>query len=133
MVGFTSSHGDALELFEFHEEILDEVAALVDFRVDDQGHKALWPLRDADQRAACVHLRDDPIAVESLVGQQRVEADALDQWGHAHRVEAVSRQQDETDEVAERIRQRQDLGRPAALRLAYRLTLSPPFEPCPWR
>src|SRR5216684_1266933 len=50
-----------------------------------------------------------------------------------HGIEALSRQQDESDEVAERIGEGQDLGRHAALGLADGLALSPPFAPCPWR
>lgn len=70
---------------------------------------------------------------QGLVSEHRIKADAPDQRGHADRVEAVPGQQHEADEVARRIDQRKDLGRPAALRLAYRLTLRPPFEACPWR
>lgn len=109
------------------------MAALVEFGIDDQRRAALWTLRDADQRAACVHLGDDPVAVEGLVGQHRIEGEPLDQRRDPNRVKAVPRYQDEPHELAKRIGQRQDLGRPAAPRLAYRLTLSPPFEPCPWR
>lgn len=132
-VGLVGSHCDALELFEFAEEVLDQVTTFVEVRVDDQRFAASWVLRNTDQRPAFVHLRDDPVAVEGLVGQHRIEADAVDQGGHAGRVETVPRQQDEAHEVAQSIRQRQNFGGPAALRLAYRLTLSPPFEPCPWR
>lgn len=122
-----------LNSFEFTEEVLDQVAAFVDVRVDEQWLAAPRVLRNADQRFACIHVGDDPIAVESLVSQHRIEADPADQRCHADRVKAVSRQQNETDEVAQSIRQRQNLGGPSALRLAYRLTLSLPFEPCPWR
>ena len=128
-VGLVRSHGDALELFEFAEEVLDQVATFVDVGINDQGFAAPWVLRNADQRPACVHLFDDPIAVEGLVGEHRIKADAVDQRGYADGVEAVSRQQDEAHEVAQSLRQCKDLGRPAALRLADRLTLSPPFEP----
>jgi len=34
LVGFVAAHGDALELFEFAEEVLDEVSPLVDFQID---------------------------------------------------------------------------------------------------
>jgi len=84
-------------------------------------------LRDADQRTACIHVGNDPIAVEGLVFEQRIEAEAVDQGGDADRVKAVPRQQDEMGKVAECVRQGKDLGRPTALRLAYRLPLGPPF------
>ena len=76
---------------------------------------------------------DDPVGVESLVGDQAAKLDALDQRRDADRVEALSRQQDESDEIAERIGERQDFGGHAAFGLAYGLALSPPFAPCPWR
>ena len=132
-IGLVGAHCDALELLEFHEEVFDQMAAFVDLQVDNEGRYALRALRDADHCPARVHVRDDPIAVESLVGQHRVKADPCDERGHADRVEAMSRQQFEADEVAQRVGQRQDPGRPATLRFAYRLTLCPPFEPCPWR
>jgi hypothetical protein len=46
---------------------------------------------------------------------------------------ALPRQQDKADQIAERVRERQNLGRQATLGLAYSLALSPPFAPCPWR
>src|ERR1043165_9688828 len=42
-------------------------------------------------------------------------------------------QEDEADEIAERVGQRQNLGRHAAFGATYRLALRPPFAPCPWR
>jgi hypothetical protein len=90
-------------------------------------------LGDDDLRAALVQFGDDPVAVEGLVGEQRVKFDALDQRRDANRVEALPRQQNEANQIAERIRQRENFGGPAALGLAYGLALSPPFAPCPWR
>ena len=146
-VGFVGAQGDALELFEFAEDEedqktirgivfltqVDQVTTFVKLQVDGQGVRTSRVLGNADHSTTFVHLRDDPVAVEGLVGQHRAEADPVDQGGHADGVKAVSRQQDKAHEVAKRIGQRQYLGGPAALRLAYRLTLSPPFEPCPWR
>ena len=91
------------------------MAAFIDVRVDLQRVAAPWVLRNADQRTAGIHVGDDPIAVESLVGQDRIEADPVDQGGHADRIEAMARQQNETNKVAQSIRQGQDLGGPAAL------------------
>ena len=88
-------------------------------------------LGDDDFRAALVQFGDDPVAVEGLVGEQRAKFDALDQRRDADRIEALPRQQNEANQIAERIRQRQDFGGPAALGLAYGLALSSPFAPCP--
>jgi len=101
--------------------------------VDVQRLFAPWPLRDADHGAALIHRFDDPVAIECLVCQQRAELNPVDQRCHADGVVAIARQQVEAHEIAEGIRQRQDLGRPATLRLAYGLALRPPFAPWPWR
>lgn len=73
----------------------------------------------------------DPVAVESFVREQVLKVDASDERRHADGVVAVAGQEDKPDKVAERIRQREDFGRPAAFRLADGLILSPPFAPCP--
>ena len=43
LVGFVGAHGDALELLEFAEEVLDQVTPFVDLGVERQGR-----LRAAD-------------------------------------------------------------------------------------
>ena len=44
LVGFVGAHGDAFELLEFAEEILDQVAPLVEFGVERQRRCASWML-----------------------------------------------------------------------------------------
>src|ERR1700730_9842829 len=83
-------------------------------------------LRYDDLGATRVEIGDDRVAIESLVGQQRVEFDTCNQWGDADGIEAVPRQEEKADEVAERIRQRQGLRGHATLGAAYGLALSPP-------
>src|SRR3981189_2618768 len=83
--------------------------------------------------AARVEIDDNGVAVERLVGDQRVEGQSVDEWRHAHRVEALSRQKHEPHEIAERIGEGQDFGGHAAFRTADGLALGPPFAPCPWR
>src|SRR5712691_283943 len=90
-------------------------------------------LRDHDLGAPLVKVGDDVVAVEGLVGDQRAELDPLDQRRHADGIEAPSRQQDESDEVAQGVGEGQDFGRHAPLGAADGLTLRPPFAPCPWR
>lgn len=90
-------------------------------------------LGDDDPRTALVEVFDDPVRIEGFVGDQRAEFNVLDQRGNANRVVTLSGQEDEADQIAEGIGQREDLGRPAAFRLAYGLALSPPFAPWPWR
>src|SRR6266571_9074215 len=105
----------------------------VAFQVDRNRVQPVRPLRDDDSGAASVHLGDDPVGIEGLVGNQGAELDPLDQRRDPHRVVALSRQQNESDEVAQGIGEGQDFGRHAALGFANGLALSPPFAPCPWR
>jgi hypothetical protein len=57
---------------------------------------------------------------KGLVSDQGAELDALDQRRDSHRVVALSRQQHESDEVAQGIGEGQDFGRHAALGFAAR-------------
>lgn len=109
------------------------MSPLVDFQIDGARLASSRVLRDDDFRPAFVEVSDDPVGVEGLVGDQPAELDALDQRRDADRVEALPRQQNEADQVPQRVCQDQDLGRQAAPRLAYGLARSPPFAPCPWR
>ena len=130
-VGFVAAHGYAFELLEFAEEILDEMAPAIDFGVDGKRIRALWTLGDDDCGAALVELSDNPVGIERFVGDQRIELDALDQRGDTDRVMSLAGQQHEAHQIAQRVGQRQNLGRQAASGFADRLTLSPPLEPWP--
>ena len=132
-IGFVVARGDASELFDFLEEVLDQVAPFVHFLVVGDGSGPAAVGRDHRQGAAFVQLRPEPIAVEGLVADQRLERDAVQQRLDADAVVALARQQDEAREVAERVDQRHDLGGQAAARLADSLISSPPFAPPPCR
>src|SRR5688500_10715435 len=90
-------------------------------------------LGDDDPRTALVEVFDDPVRIEGFVGDQRAEFNVLDQRGNANRVVTLSGQEDEADQIAEGIGQREGLGGPAAFRLASGLALIPPFASWPWR
>lgn len=132
-VGLITAHGYSLEFFEFAEKVFDQVPPLVDIEVDVERSNTLGPLRDDDLCSAFVQLRDDPVGVKRLIGDQSVELDALDQRGNPDRVVSLAWQKNEPDEIAQRIGERQNFGRQAAARLADSLALGPPFAPCPWR
>lgn len=85
----------------------------------------------ADQRSLFVHVCDDPIAVERLVGEQCMESAPLGLRRNAEGIETMSWHQHEAHEVAQGIGQRQYLGRLAALGLAYLPTLSSFLSPDP--
>src|SRR6266496_2716490 len=73
------------------------------------------------------------LASKALSAIKAPNSTPLDQRRDPHRVVALSRQQNESDEVAQGIGEGQDFGRHAALGFANGLALSPPFPPCPWR
>ena len=133
LVGFVGSHGNALELLEPTEEVLNEMPPFVEFAIERQWSCASWVLRDDDLGPARIEIGDDGIAVEGLVGDETTEIDPFDQRLDADRVEAMAGQEFEAHKVAERVGQREDLGGQATLGAADGLPLSPPFAPCPWR
>ena len=77
LIGFVCAHGDAFEFLELAEEVFDQVAPLVDFRVDRQRRSAPWMLRDDDLGAALVEVGDDGIAVEGFVGDEAVKGETV--------------------------------------------------------
>lgn len=132
LVGLVGAHCDALEFLELAEEVLDEMPPFVHLLVDGERLCSTRMLGDDGLGAARVEFGDDGVAVERLVGDQRVEGQSLDERLHTHR-EALSGQQHEAHEIAKRISERQDFRGHAALRTADRLALRLPFAPCPWR
>jgi hypothetical protein len=132
-VCLVTSHCYAFEFLQLAEEILDQVAPFVDVLVDVERLGAPLMLRDDDLRPAFVQVFDDPVGIESLVGDQAAEFDILDQGRDADGVEAVAGQKDKPHQIAERVGQREDFGGPATLRLPDGLILGPPFAPCAWR
>src|SRR5512134_1937616 len=111
-VGFVVAGGDAAELFDFLEEVLDQVAPIVHLAV----------IRNCSGSTGIG--RDDG---------QRAKGDATKQRRHADTVVPLAWQQNEAHEITERIDQRHDLGRQTAARLADGLIFSPPFAPVPCR
>ena len=129
LIGFVCPHRDAFEFLELAEEILDQVPPLVEFGVQPHRQRPPWVLRDHDLCAALVKVGNDGIAVEGLVGDQSAEGDSVDQRSDTDRIETVAGQQDEANQIAERVGQREYFGRHAALGAADRLVLRPPFAP----
>src|SRR3954467_9462083 len=86
-----------------------------------------------DLGAALVQVRDDIVAVECRVADQRPKGEPVDERRHADRVEPLPRQKHKAHEVAERVGERHDLGSQAAFGAANGLARSPPFAPWPWR
>ena len=129
LIGLVAAHGDAFELLQLAEEVLDQVPPLVDIGVDLDRRQAVRTLRDDDLGASLVQLVDNPVRIERLVADQAFKLDVLDQRRDADRVIAVPWQQDKTDQVAEGVGEGQNFGGEAALGAPYSLALSPPFAP----
>src|SRR5829696_7002057 len=128
-VGFVVASGDGPELLQLGEGVLDEVAPAVHVAVEADGGLAVGLGRDHRGGAAGVKLRPEPVGVEGFVAEQGAEGGALDQRRHANGVVALARQQDEAHQIAEGVREGDDLGGQAAARAADRLVLGPPFAP----
>src|SRR3954469_7207881 len=90
-------------------------------------------LGNHDLGPALVQVRDDIVAVERRIADQRPKGEPVDERRPAHRVEPLPRQKHEAHEAAERVGERHDLGGQAAFGAADGLARSPPFAPCPWR
>ena len=82
-VGFVGAHGDAFELFEFAEEILDQMTPFVDLGIERDRLGAARMLGDDDLGATLVQIGKDAVAVEGLVGNQSAETEAVDERGGA--------------------------------------------------
>ena len=131
LICLVGAHGDAFELFELGEEVLDEMPPFVHLLVDGERLCAARMLGDDGLGAARVDVGDNGVAVERLVGDQSVEGQSLDQRRNADCVKALSWQKFKTHEIAKRIGERQDFGGRATFRTADGLALGPPFAPCP--
>ena len=103
LIGFVCAHGDAFELLQFAEEILDEMPPFVHLPVDDAWGRAAWMLADDDLGAARIEIGNDGVGVERRIGDQGIERHAFDQRWHADGVEPMPRQQHEAHEIAERV------------------------------
>src|SRR3954447_18915559 len=79
----------ALELLQLTEEVLDQVPPFVHLAVNGERGRAAWMLGDNHLGAALVQVRDDVIAVESGIADQRAECDPVDERRHADRVETL--------------------------------------------
>src|SRR5687768_11445513 len=73
-VGLVATQGDALELLQLAEEVLDQVPPLVHLAVEVEQLGAARMLRDHDLGPAPVQLGEKGVAVEGRVADQRPDA-----------------------------------------------------------
>jgi hypothetical protein len=69
--GFVVTGGDGAELFEFGEEVFDQMSCLVEFLVLGSGLKAFGACRDDGQLACTPEFQDAGLGVEALVRDDR--------------------------------------------------------------
>jgi hypothetical protein len=131
-VGFVVTCRDAAKLFEIAEEVFHQMAPAVHGEVAGGWVFAIGLGRDHCQGAAIVQFGTNPVDIEGLVAKQGVEVDPGDQRRDAEAVVPLARQENETRQIAQRIDQRDDLGRQTAARSADGLILSPPLAPVPF-
>src|SRR5216684_3019185 len=64
---------------------------------------------------------------------EALKGETVDERSNPHRIETMAGQENEADEIAQCVGQRQNFSRHAAFGTADGLALRPPFAPCPWR
>lgn len=127
--GLFISRGYCPEFLDLCEEVFDEVPPLVGMFVVVARNLSVCLGRDDRLCSACIKLGEQPIGVECLVGQQRIEIHAFDQRRDAFHVMRLPGQKKKIKQVPQGVDERHDLGRQSAPRASDGLMLSPPFEP----
>ena len=116
------ARGDGAELLELAEEVLDQMARLVELLVVRPRRGAVALGRDHRELAGGGERLDHPgIGVERLVGDQGVGGKLGQEGVGAVQVVRLSRREQEADRVAERVDQSVDLGAQPAFAAADRL------------
>jgi hypothetical protein len=123
--GFVVARGDCPELLELAEEILDQMARLVEFSVKLARCQAVWPGRDYGRFAGGGQgLENSCIGIEGLVGDQQIGRHIRQQRIGAGQVVRLSRRQQEAQRIAERVDEGVDLSAQPAAAVAKCLLLN---------
>ena len=119
------ARGDGAELLELAEEVLDQVACLVEVLVVGARYRAIDLGRDHRDLVGGGERLDHPgIGVERLVGEQGVGGERGQEGVGTLQVVRLARREQEADRVAERIDQGVDLGTQPAFAAADRLVFA---------
>jgi len=122
--GFVVAGGDGPELFEFTEEVFDQMALLVEVAVEVGRCKTVWSRRDDRGFAGARQgFADTGIGVKGFVGDQLVGRHLRQQRVGAKEIVGLSRGQQESERIAERIDQSMDFGAQPAAAKSDRLIL----------
>ncbi len=128
-VGFVVSGVDASELFDFAEIILDEMAPFVNLLIVGDMDFPIALCRNDSRCTAFLQGLTQTVGIERLVAHQGIEGEAIDQIRDADDLAALAGKQFETNEIAQGIGERKNLGRQSAFRAPNGLIESPPFAP----
>ena len=103
MICLVVSGGDAAELFQFAEEIFDQMTPFVHGEIARNRPFAIRLGRDYREHAARFELGSQGVIVEGFVGDQRFDLDVVDKGIDADAVVTLTWQQDEAGEIAETV------------------------------
>ena len=130
-IGLFIARGDASKRLDGAEEVFDEVAPLVLFRIVRRVSSGPLAQRNDRLDVAASQSFAQPVRIERLVADQGQAGDAGHENVKTRDVVTLARQEHKADQIAERIDQRRNLGCQTAARLADGLIASPPFAPVP--
>jgi hypothetical protein len=123
--GLVVAGGNRPELLELGEEVLDEVACLVEVFVKGARGLAGFSRRDDDRLAGFgQRLQHALVGIERLVGDERLGLKLREQRIRSSQIVRLTAGQMKADRIAERIHQRVDLGGQPALAAANSLVLA---------
>ena len=122
--GFVVEGGDGAALFEFAEEVLDQMARLVEVAIEIAARAAVFARRDHGRfSSACQHSDAPLIGIEGLVGDQQIGGHLRQQRIGSGQIVGLSGGQEEAQRVAKGIDQCVDFGAQPALAAANRVVV----------
>jgi hypothetical protein len=130
-IGLFVARSDASKRLDGAEEVLNEMAPLVFFRIMRGVSGGALAQRDDRLDACAGQALAQPAGIECLVADESQAGDAGHENIKAGDVVTLPRQEHEAYQIAERVDERCNLRRQAAARLADGLIVSPPFAPVP--
>lgn len=129
LVRFVASHCDSFELFDFTEEVFDEVTCAICMLVIGDFGNPVFALRDDGFGFLFCQLIAHSFNVESVVGKKSFEVCRFEQWRDTDRIIIFPRYQVKADKIPKRINHCDDFCHATCDTVAYSLAFGPPFAP----
>jgi hypothetical protein len=130
-IGLFITCGDASERLDGAEEVLDDVAPLILFRVMRGVSSGPLAQRNHSLDVPASQTLAQPVRIERFIANEGEAADAGHEYVKACDVVTLAWQENEAHQVAKRVDERRNFCRQTPARLADGLFLSPPFAPVP--